>query len=383
MGRNACERLISTLEQRQAVAQQPVSMDQARTYQMNNNQQACRDALQRVHTAGNAQEQRTDGQIVIQQPAPHVRVDQANPQVTVNQPQPQVTVQQPRPEITVRMPPPTITVQQPQPEIVMRMPNPQVNVRTPQPQVSVDQPQPKVQIVQPQQQADVQVERSQAQVKVRQPDGQRADVQVDRPQEPRINFEQTGKPKVQYNVTGKPKVTFEQADADASGQTGDAAAQQADAEASGQAGNAAAQQADADAPDQTGNTDARQNAVAAQSATTGAANSRPQSNVRSVAVERLKDMNLYNVKGNDLGDVERVVLGQQGKTYIVIGHGGFLGLGEKRVAIPLENVWSRGDRLITRGLTDDQIKAMPDWTQQVRNYRDLDDSQSAQISLSE
>jgi hypothetical protein len=63
-------------------------------------------------------------------------------------------------------------------------------------------------------------------------------------------------------------------------------------------------------------------------------------------------LNLYNAQGNELGDVERVVEGPDGKQYLVIGAGGFLGIGEKPVPIPLERVAVRGDRLV------DQIRAM-------------------------
>ncbi|ACA20007.1 PRC-barrel domain protein [Methylobacterium sp. 4-46] len=83
---------------------------------------------------------------------------------------------------------------------------------------------------------------------------------------------------------------------------------------------------------------------------------------RAIKVSRLTDMNLYNAKGEVLGDVEQVVRGGDGHASIVIGHGGVLGLGEKQVAVPLDKVSMNGDRLVARGITDDQIKAMPAWT---------------------
>jgi hypothetical protein len=66
-------------------------------------------------------------------------------------------------------------------------------------------------------------------------------------------------------------------------------------------------------------------------------------------------------QGNELGDVERVLEGPGGKQYIVIGGGGFLRIGEKHVPIPLERVAVRGDRLVTRGLNEDQIRSMQTW----------------------
>jgi PRC-barrel domain len=89
---------------------------------------------------------------------------------------------------------------------------------------------------------------------------------------------------------------------------------------------------------------------------------------------------LYNAQGNELGDVERVVEGSDGKQYIVIGAGGFLGIGEKHVPIPLERVVARGDRLVTQGLTEDQIRSMQTVDRNDRRFRELDGNQQVQIN---
>lgn len=104
-----------------------------------------------------------------------------------------------------------------------------------------------------------------------------------------------------------------------------------------------------------------------------------QGDHHALAVSRLKDMNLYNANGDMLGDVEHVVSDAQGRNSIVIGKGGFLGLGEKQVAIPLSNVVMRGDRLVTRDLSDEQIKAMPEWTKG-QQQTELDPGKTIQIS---
>jgi hypothetical protein len=89
---------------------------------------------------------------------------------------------------------------------------------------------------------------------------------------------------------------------------------------------------------------------------------------------------LYNAQGNELGDVERVVEGPDGKQYIVIGAGGFLGIGEKHVPIPLDRVAVRGDRLVTQGLTEDQIRSMQTVDRNERRFRELDRNQQIQIN---
>ena len=46
---------------------------------------------------------------------------------------------------------------------------------------------------------------------------------------------------------------------------------------------------------------------------------------------------------------------------LVIGTGGFLGIGERRVAIPLDDVMLANGRLIARGLTSADMQAKPRW----------------------
>lgn len=111
---------------------------------------------------------------------------------------------------------------------------------------------------------------------------------------------------------------------------------------------------------------------------TGSTGKAAQGDRHALAVSRLKDMNLYNANGDMLGDVEHVVSDGQGRNSIVIGKGGFLGLGEKQVAIPLNNVVMRGDRLVTRDLSDEQIKAMPEW-RKGQQQTELDSGKTIQI----
>ena len=112
---------------------------------------------------------------------------------------------------------------------------------------------------------------------------------------------------------------------------------------------------------------------------TGTTNKTAQGEQQSLAVSRLRDMNLYNANGDMLGDVEHVISDGQGRNSIVIGKGGFLGLGEKQVAIPLDNVVLRGDRLVTTKLSDEQIKAMPEWKR--GQQTDLDPGKTVQVRL--
>jgi hypothetical protein len=110
----------------------------------------------------------------------------------------------------------------------------------------------------------------------------------------------------------------------------------------------------------------------AATTTTGIAVAAPIATGNAVAVSRLITMDLHNERGDRIGDVERVVQSADGKFHIVIGTGGFLGMRERNVRIPLDDgVAIRSDRLVIKGLTDDQVKAMPAFTSSDRRYRNL------------
>ena len=98
-------------------------------------------------------------------------------------------------------------------------------------------------------------------------------------------------------------------------------------------------------------------------------------------VSKIINMYLYNANGNRLGDIEHVVTNADNGGYsVVFGHGGFLGMGEKQIAVPLNDVWMKGDRLVTRNVTDDQIKSMPEYDQ--GKQTEVDGSKSVNIGTS-
>lgn len=69
---------------------------------------------------------------------------------------------------------------------------------------------------------------------------------------------------------------------------------------------------------------------------------------------------VYNEGDEKIGSISDVVLASDGKAaYFIVGAGGFLGLGERNVAIPFEEITQNGDKLILAGYTKDQLKALP------------------------
>lgn len=108
---------------------------------------------------------------------------------------------------------------------------------------------------------------------------------------------------------------------------------------------------------------------AAPAAGSQVASTTPQAAGSTTTASALLHMNVINAHGDTLGDVEHVLTqASDKKSYVVIGHGGFLGLGEKQVALPLDSMFVRDGKLVMRGMSDDQIKAMPSWTQATPGY---------------
>lgn len=336
-----CDRLVMVIEQHK-VPNAPFTLEQAQVFKRDKNVKACHDAMMRPEMAGANQAIGT--QITLQQTAPTVQVDQAAPQVTVQQAQPDVTVNQPQPEIMVHQPAPTVTVDIPQPEITIRMPKPQVNVSMAQPTVQVTQAKPTVQVVQPAQ-PQVQVQPAKAQVDI-QNSNQQANVTVEGDQQvPKIAYTSDQAKIVVNQSKTAPTIKME----DAAGGT---------------------QLNTADVPSM-----ATADAIPATAAS--------DADTKGVMASRLMKMNVLNAKGNTLGDVEHVLMStKDSKPYVVIGHGGFLGLGEKLVALPLDSMFLRDSDLVMRGLTDDQIRAMPSWSRENHDYTDFTADQTAQISTS-
>ncbi|UIJ73150.1 PRC-barrel domain-containing protein [Aurantimonas sp. HBX-1] len=293
----------------------------------------------------------TGGRIVVTQPEPTVTVDQADPRVTVSQEDPTVTVDQARPVIVVRqqqptirveMPRPTITIDQPQPQIIVRMPDPDVAVTSPEPQISVSQAQPEVNVemgkpqialneptvrVEDRDAADVNIVPGQP-IVTQEGAASEAQVNINESQpvvsyeqaEPKIEFSETGEPNIQYTQSGEPDIQFEEADDTT------ASIQEDDQFAALRAGD---------------------EEIAAGEMTT-------------VTASEIIGLEVINAEDEDLGEVERLVFVDD-RIYAVLAEGGFLGLGEREVALPLDAMSMRGDELLLRGMTEDDIEALPEF----------------------
>jgi len=70
---------------------------------------------------------------------------------------------------------------------------------------------------------------------------------------------------------------------------------------------------------------------------------------------------VYGANGKKVGEVNNLLVGQDSRVHAaVVEFGGFLGIGEHKVAIPWDQLNVTNDRVMTN-MTEDQVKAAPQW----------------------
>jgi hypothetical protein len=81
----------------------------------------------------------------------------------------------------------------------------------------------------------------------------------------------------------------------------------------------------------------------------------------NLTVDDLEDMNLESAAGDDIGEVEEVLTDGTGQPVAVaVEVGGFLGIGEREVVFPLDQLQLVDDGLVTSA-DRATIEALPDW----------------------
>jgi hypothetical protein len=81
----------------------------------------------------------------------------------------------------------------------------------------------------------------------------------------------------------------------------------------------------------------------------------------NMKVEDLEDADLVNQAGDEIGDVEKVLVDANGQPAAITAEvGGFLGLGEKTVVIGLDKLQPKDDDLVTT-LSKEELGALQVW----------------------
>ncbi len=69
---------------------------------------------------------------------------------------------------------------------------------------------------------------------------------------------------------------------------------------------------------------------------------------------------VYNDAGQKVGEVEDLIISpDKSVSYVIVGAGGFVGLGRHDVAIPVKQIQDQGGKLVLAGATKESIKALP------------------------
>jgi putative membrane protein len=83
---------------------------------------------------------------------------------------------------------------------------------------------------------------------------------------------------------------------------------------------------------------------------------------QAVSLEAALGSPVVNTKGDQVGKIEDVVLDQTGKYFAVVSVGGFLGIGDKDVAVPLDELQlGENETYLMTAATEDQLKQMPEY----------------------
>jgi len=72
---------------------------------------------------------------------------------------------------------------------------------------------------------------------------------------------------------------------------------------------------------------------------------------------------IYNDAGQKVGKVDDLIISpDKNVSYVIVGAGGFVGIGRHDVAIPVTLIQDKAGKLVIAGATKDSIKAMPEFT---------------------
>ena len=72
---------------------------------------------------------------------------------------------------------------------------------------------------------------------------------------------------------------------------------------------------------------------------------------------------VYNEAGQKVGKVEDLIISPDREvSYVIVGAGGFIGIGRHDVAVPVTMIQDQAGKLVMAGATKDTVKAMPGFT---------------------
>jgi sporulation protein YlmC with PRC-barrel domain len=83
----------------------------------------------------------------------------------------------------------------------------------------------------------------------------------------------------------------------------------------------------------------------------------------SITASHLIGADVRNMKNEDLGEVDDVVItsGNNKASYVLVSHGGFLGIGDEQIAVPLSaiKVTPEGETVVVLDMSEEQFEDAP------------------------
>ena len=101
-------------------------------------------------------------------------------------------------------------------------------------------------------------------------------------------------------------------------------------------------------------------------------------------VSELTGKQVVNRQGEQVGDIDKIVRqGQGGQPQAVISVGGFLGMGDKEVAVPLDRLSMQEDKIVLpqEMASKSALERQPEWRKD--QYQEIADSEQVQIERAE
>ena len=78
------------------------------------------------------------------------------------------------------------------------------------------------------------------------------------------------------------------------------------------------------------------------------------------AKKQILGKSVYNNIGEKIGDInDLIVTPDKAVSYAIVGVGGFLGVGEREIAVPVGQLKQQEDKIVLPGATKDALKAAP------------------------
>jgi sporulation protein YlmC with PRC-barrel domain len=93
-----------------------------------------------------------------------------------------------------------------------------------------------------------------------------------------------------------------------------------------------------------------------------AAATTPNSDAMPMSADDLLDQDVVTVEGEEVGEIESVIISNDGRVNaLVVGVGGFLGLGEREVALDWNQVNVNNEGEIALNLSKEELEALPEY----------------------